>query len=277
MDNSQAYIELVRKRTSVRKYIPKKFDADLFSSISGIIDAYKNGLFGSAIRYKLISNFDHNAETRLGTYGFISGALYYIAGAVQQNPYAFVDYGYNTENIILELTKLDLGTCWLGGTFSRGKFAEVIGLQNNELLPCITPVGYPAEKRGFREKLIRFGAKSDSRLPFDSLFFNTESSAPISDAYVQLLECVRMAPSASNKQPWRVMVSNNKFGFYLKRTPGYDKFTPGNDLQQVDMGIALAHFVGAAKAFNYHVDVSDAKSMKILPQMDAVATIVLSR
>jgi len=43
------------------------------------------------------------------------------------------------------------------------------------------------------------------------------------------------------------------------------------------MGIALAHFVGAAKAFNYHVDVSDAKSMKILPQMDAVATIVLSR
>jgi len=276
MNTSQAFIELVRKRTSIRKYSDQSFEAQEFKEILNLFKELETGLFGSKIRYKLISNLDEQAETRFGTYGFISGAQYYIAGAVNQNPMAFIDFGYNTEKLILALTGLNLVTCWLGGTFSRGQFAEEINLQENELLPCITPVGYATESRGLREKLIRFGAKSDTRLPFETLFLNTETNT-ISDDFIQMLECVRMAPSASNKQPWRLVVTDNQFGFYLKRTAGYGKFTPGNDLQQVDMGIALAHFTGAAEAFGYTFTISNGSNMEILPEMEAVAEVVLSK
>ena len=61
------------------------------------------------------------------------------------------------------------------------------------------------------------------------------------------LEMVRKAPSASNKQPWRIIKDQNTWHFYLMRTPGYLdnrylKIMKIEDLQRVDMGIAMCHF-----------------------------------
>ena len=58
---------------------------------------------------------------------------------------------------------------------------------------------------------------------------------------------VRLAPSASNKQPWRIVKDGDLFHFFLQRTPGYresmlKKVLGIFDLQRVDMGIALCHF-----------------------------------
>lgn len=57
---------------------------------------------------------------------------------------------------------------------------------------------------------------------------------------------VRLAPSAVNKQPWRVVLDKNGVHFYLKRTKGYVSEAAG-DLQKIDLGIALCHFALAAK------------------------------
>lgn len=51
----------------------------------------------------------------------------------------------------------------------------------------------------------------------------------------------RLAPSAVNKQPWRIVVADNKAHFYLKRSKGFGH--EGKlDMQMIDMGIALCHF-----------------------------------
>ena len=60
-----------------------------------------------------------------------------------------------------------------------------------------------------------------------------------------VMECVRMAPSAVNKQPWRVVVCGDKAHFYEKRSKGYVAEN-GWDLQKIDLGIALCHFDCAA-------------------------------
>ena len=57
----------------------------------------------------------------------------------------------------------------------------------------------------------------------------------------EALEMVRWAPSAVNKQPWRVVVDGNKVHFYEKKAKGYVN-PEGWDLQKVDLGIALCHF-----------------------------------
>ena len=53
---------------------------------------------------------------------------------------------------------------------------------------------------------------------------------------------VRLAPSASNKQPWRIIRENNIFHFFIKRSriPGY------LNIQYIDIGISLCHFELAA-------------------------------
>jgi hypothetical protein len=87
------------------------------------------------------------------------------------------------------------------------------------------------------------------------LFFDTSFDHPLqmeeNSLYYLPLEMTRMAPSASNKQPWRVVKENDAWHFFLKRTPGYRTSLAANlltlsDLQRVDMGIAMCHFELAA-------------------------------
>ncbi|TLN24073.1 nitroreductase, partial [bacterium] len=71
-------------------------------------------------------------------------------------------------------------------------------------------------------------------------------------AYATPLEMVRLAPSASNKQPWRILRQGRNWHFYLQRTKGYremamGRFTGIADIQRIDMGIAMCHFELAAK------------------------------
>ena len=58
---------------------------------------------------------------------------------------------------------------------------------------------------------------------------------------------MRLAPSASNRQLWKVVKKDDRFHFYLRRTPGYQdqavlKWTGNADLQRIDIGIAMCHF-----------------------------------
>ena len=58
----------------------------------------------------------------------------------------------------------------------------------------------------------------------------------------EVLELVRWAPSAVNKQPWRIVVRDGVYHFYEKKDKGYIREETG-DLQKIDVGIALCHFV----------------------------------
>lgn len=57
---------------------------------------------------------------------------------------------------------------------------------------------------------------------------------------------VRLGPSASNKQPWRLVIKDKVCHFFEYKTPGYsDKFP--YDIQRIDLGIAACHFDLAVK------------------------------
>jgi len=144
--------------------------------------------------------------------------------------------GYMFEQVVLHCTELGLGTCWLGGTLKRDDFLKQVQLSGNEELIVISPVGYKREKRTLLESIMRAGAGSDKRKPFGSLFFNTTFEAPLAETdagnYKTPLEMLRLAPSGSNKQPWRVVMKDGAFHFYHH----VGRFSAN------DIGIALCHF-----------------------------------
>lgn len=102
--------------------------------------------------------------------------------------------------------------------------------------------------------MIRWGAKSDSRKPWNNLFFQHHFGNPLPETlagdFKTPLEMLRLAPSASNKQPWRVVKHGNAFHFYLLETPGYNKMVKSIKLQRIDMGIAMSHFETTCKELN---------------------------
>ena len=70
---------------------------------------------------------DTEALHGLGTYGFIRGASAFIVGAAAPGEGWLEDYGYAMEELVLLATDLGLGTCWLGGSFTRSSFSRAIG------------------------------------------------------------------------------------------------------------------------------------------------------
>ncbi len=249
-----APVETIQKRVSCRTYDGRPVDGKAKQKLCEFLRSNTRGPFGNPLRFDLIDLTEaERAELKsLGTYGVIKGASLYIAGVVARGQRAMEDFGFGMERNILFATSLGLGTCWLGGTLNRAGFARKIGLLADEFMPAVSPVGAPADKRSLTDRAFRFMAKSDKRKPWQELFFDEQPGNPLmkenAGACSQALEAVRVGPSASNRQPWRVIRdgSGMVFHFFLQRTAGYDKMTGEIRLQEVDMGIALCHFELAA-------------------------------
>ena len=241
--------EIIKKRFSCRTYSDKSIEDKVMQEFLTILNSVHKGPFGNEPSFKLIhlTSFIAQEAKKLGTYGVIKNANLFLVGTIKNGHLAMEDYGYCKEEIILQATALGLGTCWLGGTFQSSNFARAVDLQKDELLPTVTPVGYPALEKRFAERMIRLVAGSDNRKAWSDIFFTGNFSTPLAQTqagiYAEALENIRIAPSASNKQPWRILRDNTKplFHFFLERSPKY-KMMGLVSLQDVDMGIAMCHF-----------------------------------
>jgi hypothetical protein len=239
--------KVIRMRTSIRTYNDIDIEPETKQLIIDFMQANSVGLFGTKVEFYWIDGgSDEFNDVKLGTYGVISGTKNFIAGKVMNSEKNFEDFGYCMEKIVLYCAQLNIGTCWMGGTYKKTAFATALGLQEDEFIPAVTPVGYFGTKKTTIDKMFRRVAGSDKRKPFDELFFSDTFSQHLTEkemkTYGPFLEMVRLAPSASNKQPWRVVVSDKVLHFFLKRTPNYAKNMLHADLQRVDMGIAISHF-----------------------------------
>lgn len=233
--------ETVEKRISVRGYDGRKLSEEQKEQIRNYAAALQNPL-GPKVRIELIERSTAANGEKLGTYGIIKGTDLYFGAAVPKDEHALEALGYDVEQLVLHLTHMGLGTCWLGGTFNKGAFAAAMNVSDDEIFPIISPVGYPAEKMRFIEKIMASSTKRERRMPWEELFFdgdfNTALTAENAGEYCRALELVRLAPSAVNKQPWRVVKQGSTFHFFEQHSlPDADV-----DLQRVDVGIAICHF-----------------------------------
>lgn len=245
--------EIIRARSSWRSYDGRPLEAGDRANLEEFITALEAGPFGGPVRLELVeASAEDRAELRkLGTYGMVKGARTFLAGAVRRGAMDLEDYGCVFERAVLEATALGLGTCWLGASFDHSGFAAAIDLADDEVLPAVSPVGYVASTRTLVDATTRFFARSKKRKPWEELFFDGDFATPFAaeaaGPYADVLEMVRLAPSASNRQPWRVVkeAGRDVFHLFISRSAVYSRFTTnvaGADLQRLDMGIAMCHF-----------------------------------
>ncbi|MBQ2845516.1 MAG: nitroreductase family protein, partial [Firmicutes bacterium] len=178
----------------------------------------------------------------------------YVGAKIKREEYAPEALGYDFEQLVLYLTDMGLGTCWLGGTFNKGAFAEAMDVQDDEIFTIVSPIGYTADKMSLVEVMMRRGSGGDKRLPWEELFYDGDFGKPIAagDGYADVLEMVRLAPSAVNRQPWRIVVERGDgdvegvkaFHFYQSGIKADD--SESVQMHRIDMGIAICHFHLAA-------------------------------
>ncbi|OLS38600.1 nitroreductase [Bacillus sp. MRMR6] len=241
----------MRKRQSIRTYDPHHISKSDLDKIKTYINEKSNfiGPLGGSGKIELVQLTGNVTDKgiKLGTYGFIKNPRAYLVGISENQKYSLVDFAYTFQKLILLLTEMGLGTCWMGGTFNRHSFEKEISLSGGEFIPCITPIGYPADKQRIFDKALRKVVKADNRKSWDQLFYNGTFDTALTKEQagrVELpLEMVRLGPSASNKQPWRMVLSEDRAHchLYIEHTPNYSSKL-GYDMQLLDIGIAMCQF-----------------------------------
>jgi len=177
----------------------------------------------------------------IGSYGKIKDAPAFIAFIGNMDaPFVQEEVGYTGEGIILEATALGLNTCWVGGFFRPEIVASLIEVSSKERVLAITPVGYAQESESWEEKLMTDFGRSRNRLPLSKLVRGLPRERWPDWVNVSL-EAARLAPSATNRQPWSFDVQDDGITILVRTMrPGF------NVSKRLDCGIAMLHLEVAA-------------------------------
>ncbi|MFC1900465.1 nitroreductase family protein [Chloroflexota bacterium] len=172
----------------------------------------------------------------VGSYGKIVSAPSFIAFiGDMDSPNVQEEIGYTGEGIILEAESLKLNTCWMGAFYRRDVAASFVEMKSSERIVAISAVGYAVGIKSFGERLITGFGWTHRRKSLSSIadgLHESEWSKPVKDA----LEAAKIAPSATNRQPWIFTVTPDSITVSVNR-PGMEF----NVAKRLDCGIAMLH------------------------------------
>lgn len=258
---SKPATDLIRERYSCRVFENEPLPPKKLAELTSFAASLGPGPRGGKPRFELFaaSPEDPSALRGLGTYGFIQNPSAFLA-VVKPAGLDMLDLGWATELAVLEATDLGFGSCWLGGTFNRSRFAKAANVGRGERLAIVVALGLEAP--GARDAMIRRRVAGGTRKAWAEIFFDGSLAKPIADPeelaalalapeWAEVLEAFRLSPSASNKQPWILAKSMDGWELFLHRRRGYRgglaRLAGVADLKMNDMGIAMAHLALAAR------------------------------
>jgi nitroreductase len=209
--------EAIRARHSVRSYTDRRIEGETLDALRREIDACNRE---SGLNIQLCLNEPDAFSSLIARYGRFRNAQNYVALVGKKGADLEQKCGYYGERIVLKAAQLGLDTCWVGGTYRKGKAAAAVG--GGEKLALVISIGY-GETHGAprRTKSIEQLGRADGVMP---------------DWFRRGLEAAQLAPTAMNQQQFRFELHGDRVkavalpGFYAK----------------VDLGIARYHFeIGA--------------------------------
>jgi nitroreductase len=179
----------------------------------------------------------------VGGYGKVAGAphaLIFIAD--ERASYPDQHLGYTGEAVILEATRLNLATCWVGGFFSAKKVGRIVDLTAGERVLAVSPVGFARTTESMTERVMAGMAGAHHRKPVEQLAPGALDGSWPAWA-VAAVETARLAPSAVNRQPTRFRFAEGGLVLFKDSAMETPKVT-----KRLDIGIAMLHAELAATA-----------------------------
>ena len=260
--------QTIAARLSCRAYSGEPLSDEHTARIQSLISDDLQGPLGTPVRIAMVENSPVAGEELEGrfSYGSVHGAPLLLVPMVHRSRHAMEDLGAVVERIILELEDAGVASCWFAGNYADSRVAREAGATSEELLPAVVTIGYRAHRRTASEGPARFSVGARKRKPWQELFFELEFwddeqrphgpatplTPPDAPDYQEMFDAVRLAPSTSNSQPWRIFRYSSDSGpdelhLFLRRNPGMDKVIRDIDIQKVDIGVAMAHFTAVAE------------------------------
>ena len=188
---------------------------------------------------------DKTFISSMGAYGYIVSPPHALAPYLVGSRYPLVDLGFRVEQIVIGLSRLALGCCYIGTLGREQRIRDLLHLPAGARCGALLVFGNPPRSAGGKvvNRLIRSLPSGQSRLPYDQTFFRDRFDNPghPPEDYLPLLEAGRVAPSAVNAQPWRFLQRGKRlFLFVTRHNPKYGSGA-NQDYRLYDAGICMAN------------------------------------
>ncbi len=216
--------EWIPRRRSVRNYLPDAVAPEVLAELTAFIAGLAPLVPGARVESRILPASACSFLQKWAT-------PHVLAIFAEDTEDAMLNVGFLYQQVDLWLQAQGLGSCWVG----LGRMKDASAIPEGMTLAVLMPFGHP------NGVPLRIG-------PAD---FNRKALENISDTPDARLEPARIAPSATNSQPWAfthvgdaVRVWREKPGIIRQRTVG--RWSP------LDVGIALAHLaLSAGERFSF--------------------------
>lgn len=211
--------EAIQNRHSVRQYKDQPIEGILASRLKEIINGCNRE---SGLNMQLVLDEPECFDTFLAHYGKFRNAKNYVAIVGKRNlPDLEERGGYYGQRIVLEAQMMGLNTCWVAGTYKKGKCKAVLG--SDERIVCVIAIGYGVNQ----------GTKHKSK-PIDKVCSVREEDMP--GWFQSGVAAALMAPTALNQQKFHVALEGDEAVIAAGKGP----------LVKIDLGIVKYNFEAAS-------------------------------
>lgn len=214
--------EAIKERHSVRQFKDLPVKSEDKEKLAALI---KECNAESGLNIQLITDDPECFDTFLAHYGKFKNAKNYIA-MIGKKSIDKLDQkcGYYGQKIVLEAQTLGLNTCWVAGTYGKGKCKA--DKNTGEKIVCVIALGY-GETNGVPHK----------SKPLNKLCKVSEADFADTPAWFKEgLEAAILAPTALNQQKFIVSLEGDEVVITTKRGP----------MTQLDLGIVKYNFEAAS-------------------------------
>ncbi len=223
--------DLMRARRSCRSFQTRKLiDADYNELMESVRTHMEEAQIGeSPVRFEYIS-------ARLTVWPTVNATEFLVAIAPKKyDRLAVIDVGRCLQKIVMDATRMGLGSCWIGPGADHVSIKQKLGDQFNsetDHIICVCAVGY---KSNYIPLFLRiFNAQFNRRMPLSELFFRDVAFEHPLDINVtpfkrfgRNYEICQWAPSSYNGQTARCIANIDKngelnsFDFYASTASRY--------------------------------------------------------
>ncbi|MEJ2412961.1 MAG: nitroreductase family protein [Anaerolineales bacterium] len=208
--------DLMRARHSCRSFQTRKLTSPDFQELMDSVQRHsaQPGIGNSPVRFEYIS-------APLTVWPTVNATEFLVAIApLEYDRLAVIDVGYRLQKIVIDATRMGLGTCWIGPGADHQSIKQRLGDRFDPLkdhIICVCAVGYQSR---YIPLFIRiFTAQFGRRLPLSKLFFTDpefkvplDPESPPFDRFGRNFEICQWAPSSYNGQTTRCVAVMEESG-----------------------------------------------------------------
>lgn len=212
--------EAILARHSVRSYTDRPIEGEILRELEDCIAQLNRE---SGLSMQLIRGDGKPFGGLLAMAGWLAGVKNYLAVVGPDTPELDESCGYYGEKFVLRAQQLGLNTCWVAGTYNKGKCSAKV--KPGEKLALVITVGFGKNQgKGRKSKSIAAVCDVSGEMP---------------DWFRRGAEAALLAPTAVNQQAFKLKLLDDG-RVQATALPG--------PYSRIDLGIVKLHFeIGAGK------------------------------